>query len=214
MARFTPDDDGLACYNGKTKAERWCTLNSGTIDYLKIHPYEDASNCGTISWVSNIMDSSADMMRKGEGVDVTDRILRFSAKEDRLWYEVDLKEGTYCHWTTLEGFPQEPDNIRFFGKTLYLCTDGRTPNGVYGVDKNGYFGVIQEIDLNTEAAGLDFSPDGMYMYVSFQEHSIWQVWREDGMSFNDKTAGHHYISTDSAIYDTDIALEAIIEDAL
>ena len=37
------------------------------------------------------------------------------------------------------GFPQEPDNVRYSGDTLYICNDGRTPNGVFGYDTVGYF---------------------------------------------------------------------------
>ena len=102
-------------------------------------------------------------MRKGEGIEITDRILRFSAKEDRLWFEVNLKDHTYCQWSTLESFPQEPNNIRFFKDVLYFCTDGRTPDGIYSLDNNGYYAAVQEIDLNNKADGVDFSPDGKIM---------------------------------------------------
>jgi hypothetical protein len=127
--RFTPDATAMECYDKETKAERWCTLNSGTVDYLKLNPYEGGSNCGTIEWVADVTDSDAGMYRKNEGIDITDRIMRFVAKEDRLFFEVDLEDQTYCQSSTLEGFPQEPDNIRFLGDILYICTDGRTPNG-------------------------------------------------------------------------------------
>ena len=32
LNRFTPDDNAMDCYNRSIKAERWCTLNSGTHD--------------------------------------------------------------------------------------------------------------------------------------------------------------------------------------
>ena len=170
--RFTPDEAAMACYHGSTKEERWCTLNSGTVDYLVLHPYEGGSNCGTISWTPDPTLASAGMYRKNEGIDITDRVMRFDAKEDRLWFEVDLSMQTYCQYTTLMGFPQEPDNLRFFEGTLYFCTDGRTPNGVYGLDKKGYFPLFYEIDYNTEAAGLDFSPDGKFAMSSFQDNAV------------------------------------------
>jgi hypothetical protein len=129
ISRFTPDAAAMECYNKATKAERWCTLNSGTVDYLKLNPYSGGSNCGTISWVSDPLESSAGMYRAPEGADVTDRILRVVAKEDSLFFEIDLESAEYCQFSTLEGFPQEPDNVRFWKDTLYICTDGRTPNG-------------------------------------------------------------------------------------
>lgn len=176
LNRFTPDDAAMLCYTGETKAEKWCTLNSGTHDYLKLNPHEEGSNCGTVSWVDTPEESSADMIRKSEGIDITDRVLRFVSKADRLFTEIDLVDQSYCQWSTLEGFPQEPDNIRFLGDTLYYCTDGRTPNGIYGLDKNGYFPILHEIDYQTELAGLSFTPDEKMFYVAFQDSAIWQFW--------------------------------------
>ena len=176
LNRFTPDDAAMECYKGETKAEKWCTLNSGTHQYLKLNPYEEGGNCGEISWVDTPEESSAAMMRKSEGLDITDRIMRFVSKKDRLLWEVDLEEQTYCHWSTLEGFAQEPDNIRFLGDTLYYCTDGRSPNGLYGMNKVGYYPILHEIDYQTELAGVDFTPDKKMIYVAFQDKAIWQFW--------------------------------------
>ena len=39
---------------------------------------------------------------------------------------------------------------------------------------------LDRLDYVTENAGLDFSPDGMVMYIAFQDRAIWQFWREDG----------------------------------
>lgn len=75
--RFTPDAAALEHYNKETKAERWCTLNLGTVDYIKLNPYEGGSNCGTIEWVADVVDSNAELYRKNEGIDITDRIMRF-----------------------------------------------------------------------------------------------------------------------------------------
>jgi hypothetical protein len=206
LVRYTPDSTALACYNGNSKEQRWCTLNSGSRDYLKLNPYMGESNCGTISWVADREDSSASMYLNSEGIDITDGILRFTAKTDRLWFEIDLRKQTYCQWSTLEGFPQSPDNIRFLGDVLYFCTDGRTPNGVFGRDSTGYFGILQEIDYNTEVAGLDFSPDGKYMYLSFQTKATWQFWREDGYAFTDKPASTTYVRNDGHEYDAENSL--------
>jgi hypothetical protein len=40
----------------------------------------------------------------------------------------------------------------------------------------------------SEAAGVDLTPDGKIMYVSFQDRAIWAIWREDGLAFDDETA--------------------------
>jgi hypothetical protein len=146
LNRFTPDEAALECYKGTTKAEKWCTLNSGTHDFLKMHPGMGGSNCGKISWVKDPLESSAADMRNAEGIDIDeDRIMRFVAKDDRLYFEVNLAEQTYCRYSTLEGFAQEPDNARKFGDTTYICNDGRTPNGVYGRNGNGeYFMIFME----------------------------------------------------------------------
>jgi hypothetical protein len=80
------------------------------------------------------------------------------------------------------------------------------------MDTKGFFPLFEEIDYNTEAAGVDFSPDGMVMYVAFQEAAIWQFWREDGKPFDAKTGKISYVTYSNNVYDSSIALEAIIED--
>lgn len=206
----------MACYEGATKEERWCTLNSGTVDYMKVYPDAIGSNCGTIGWTTDPEDCDAGMYRAGEGIDITDQIMRFSAKVDNLWLEVDLAAETYCTYSTFEGFPQQPDNIRFYDGVLYFCTDGRTPNGVYAYDGKGYYAIVQEIDYNTEAAGIDFSPDGQVMYVAFHNAAVWQFWRTDGKPFSDQKKVK-YIPEHadfSTIQDSDVALENIIKDLI
>jgi hypothetical protein len=213
LNRFTPDEAAMDCYNSDGKAARWCTLNSGTVDYMKIYPEKIGSNCGTIGWTTNYTDCDADKFGGGEGIDITNQIMRFTAKEDNLWLEVDLDSQTYCKYSTLEGFPQQPDNIRYHDGVLYFCTDGRTPNGVYAYDGEGYYAILHEIDYNTELAGIDFSPDGMVMYAAFQEAAVWQFWRTDGKSFQREPNTKTYIPehADFAnIQDTDLALENII----
>ena len=144
LVRFTPDEKALKCYHGATKAEKWCTLNSGTHDYLKLNKYPHGSNCGTIEWVATPEEANSGDYRNNEGIDITDRILRFVAKKERQLFTIDLEKQTYCQTSTLEGPAQEPDNIRMLGDILYICTDGRTPNGVFGYDYKGYFPLFPE----------------------------------------------------------------------
>ena len=200
MARFTPDAAALECYYKETKAERWCTLNSGTVDYLDLQPNPEASGCGTFSWVTNPADANPDMYRSAEGADVTDGILTFSAKRDHLWFELDLEKGVYCQHSTLPGFKQQPDNIRVFDDVLYLCTDSGAPNGIFGYDGEGYFGLVLALDFGSESAGVDFTPDGMYMYLSFQTELTMVFWREDGKAFSDKNDGIKYIMDSNNLY--------------
>jgi hypothetical protein len=74
------------------------------------------------------------------------------------------------------------------------------------MDKEGFFPLFEEIDYNTEAAGVDFSPDGMVMYVAVQELAIWQFWREDRKPFDAKTGETKYVTYSNNVYDTAILL--------
>lgn len=215
LNRFTPDETAMDCYNGETKAERWCTLNSGTVDYMRLTPDKIGSNCGTVSWTEDPNDCTGEMFRNGEGIDITDQIMRFVAKEEHLMVNVDLSDETYCIWSTLQGFPQGPDNIRFFDDVLYMCTDGLTPNALYGYDGNGFYSIVQEIDYNTETAGVSFSPDGMVLYMAFQDNAVWQFWRTDGKPFG-KTKPVYVPETADYfnVHQSSTALEAIIGDVV
>eukprot|EP00977_Amphora_coffeiformis_P003816 scaffold765_cov160-Amphora_coffeaeformis.AAC.17 len=200
LARFTPDAAALECYHKETKAERWCTLNSGTTDYLYLEPDPTMSGCGTFYWVAKPEDANSDLYRKGEGIDVTDSILTFAAKEDHLFFELDLEEDTYCQYTTLYGFKQQPDNLRVFNNVVYFNTDSGAPNGVFGYDGEGWYGLLMATDFGSESAGVDFTADGMVMYVSFQTEMTMIFWREDGKPFDYETAGIRYIDDSNNIY--------------
>jgi len=66
------------------------------------------------------------------------------------------------------------------------------------------------IDYVTENAGLDFSDDGMVMYVAFQDSAVWQFWREDGLPFHAKPAKKcKFQDTSNDIEDV---LEPFVED--
>jgi hypothetical protein len=201
LARFTPDATALECYAKETKAERWCTLNSGTDDYLVLEP--GLGGCGAFSWTDDADLATPGLYRKGEGIDITDGILTFDAKTDHLWFELDLREGTYCQYSTLPGFKQQPDNLRVFGDVTYFCTDSGAPNGIFGYDGDGWFGLVMAPDFGSEAAGVDFTPDGKYMYMSFQTEMTWVFWREDGKAFDDKNDGISYINDSSNVYFAD-----------
>jgi len=194
ITKYSPSAASLACYNSETKAERWCTLNEGTLTYLKLNPTPN-SNQGTFEWVANKEDSNPELYRKTEGVHVEDSLLTFIAKSDKQIFFLDLEDGTYEQWSTMVGgFDKEPDNIRVLDDVVYICSDDATPNGVWGyVPGQGAYPIIREMTLGTEAAGLDFTDDGMYMYMNFQTHGTYVFWREDGLAFNEKNAGIMYV---------------------
>lgn len=181
---------GLACWAKEAKAERWCTLNSGTYDYLKLLPNEGGSNKGTFEWVSDIADANPELYRQSEGIHVEDGILTFVAKTNQQVFMLNLRDMTYEQYAT--PMPQQPDNIRILDGVLWLCTDGDTPNAMWMWDENGAAKVLYEIDYDTEAAGVAFSPDALVMIVSFQEKGTWQFWREDGLPFNAPPASVKY----------------------
>jgi secreted PhoX family phosphatase len=180
----------MECYYKATKAERWCTLNSGTHDYLKLIPGTGGTNEGTFEWVATKEEANPALYRANEGIDIRDGILTFVAKTDKLMFFLNLKEQTYTQYSTICGdFKQEPDNIRSLGKTMYFANDGTFPNAVYGFHKKGgFFKVVMGLDLNSESAGVAFSPDKKIMYVAWQTFGVWQFWREDGYGFDVKPA--------------------------
>lgn len=204
----------MACYDRDTKEGRWCTLNSGTVDYMTLTPDAIGSNCGTIGWTKNPAECSGDMYRAAEGLDILkDQTMIFTAKRDRLMFEINLKDQTYCSTSTLVGFPQEPDQIRIHDGIVYFCTDGNNPNGVLAYDGKGYYSIVQEIDYNTETSGLAFSPDGMVMYVAFQDNAIWQFWRADGKPFEKADPSYIPVGADFfTVQQTDIALGHAVVD--
>ena len=67
LVRFTPDEAGMACYAKTEKKDRWCTLDSGTHDYLRLEPDPDASRTGgTFEWVSDINDATPGLYPVGD----------------------------------------------------------------------------------------------------------------------------------------------------
>ena len=49
----------------------------------------------------------------------------------------------------------------------------------------GAYTIIKEITIDTEAAGVDFTDNAMYMYVIFQRYGTYVLCREDGLVFDD-----------------------------
>jgi hypothetical protein len=68
--RYTPDSTALACLDGATNADKWCALESGTHDFLKLN--EDTM---TFEWVTDVADSNPDFYKASEGIHYEDGII-------------------------------------------------------------------------------------------------------------------------------------------
>ena len=157
---------------------------------------------GTYSWSDSLTDgqvSANDEYRNGEGIDIRDGILYFTTKTDKFLFTIDLDNGTFTRTRTESGaFDNQPDQVARVldfssggtGATddiLYFCEDGGSDCGVHGRDASGNFFTILGNDgsFSGETSGLAFSPDGKYMYVSFQSPGyIYEIRRLDGFPFH------------------------------
>lgn len=194
IVRYTPNTFAKDCLLAGDDSGKWCALNSGTHDYLKLN------TDGTFEWVANLEDSNPDTYAGSEGVDVTDGMMTFVSVRDKLLFRLNLDTMTYTVKSV--PFPQEPDNIRMLGDALYLCTDGDyEPNdAIWRWDPVGASKIVYEENHNYPA-GVSFSPDAKMMYVSFWGEATWQFWRDDGLRFDDETAGityEHGVGLDAA----------------
>lgn len=181
IVRFTPDETALACLDADDK---WCTLNSGTVDYLKIIPESDGATKGTFDWVADKAESNPVEYKGSEGAHVEGGIFTFSTIVDKWLFRLNLADKTYTK--SAVPFPFEPDNLRMLGDTLYLCTDADDTPGdaVWLWDDKGAARIFTE-EGHSYPAGVDFTEDKMIMYVSMYGHSTYQVTRTDGMAFDD-----------------------------
>ena len=189
VIRYTPDKAAKACLMADTDEGKWCSLESGSHAYLKLNTC--AGEEGTFEWVADLESANPEMYAGSEGSHVENGTLTFVTIVDKQIFELDLASHTYTKKPV--PFTQEPDNIRRFGKTLYICTDGDHEPGdaVWGVDDKGSYKVFYEEGHNYPA-GVAFSPDGTRMFASMWGEATWMFWREDGMSFDDETAGAVY----------------------
>jgi secreted PhoX family phosphatase len=82
---------------------------------------------------------------------------------------------------------------------LYFCEDGGDACGVHGRDASGrFFTIFQDATglFSGETTGLAFSPNGKYMYVSFQSPGIiFEISRTDGLPFYGSTLDIKYHGT-------------------
>jgi hypothetical protein len=141
IVRFSPDETALACLDADDK---WCVLESGTVDYLKITPSETGTG-GTFEWVSDKNDANPELYAATEGAHVENGIFTFSTIVDRYLFQLDLAAGTYTQ--SAVPFPFEPDNLRLLGDVVYLCTDADDTPGdaLWRWDDKGASRVFYEV---------------------------------------------------------------------
>lgn len=181
-------------------------------------PVESHKGQGTFEWTSNFSraaENAALHYQFSEGLDIRDGILYMTTKREKLLFILNLDEHTFDQYSAQSGvFDSQPDQIRTIlrrdqgdqqesSKTiLYFCEDGGANCGVHGRDLQGnFYTILQAVDpeLWGETTGLAFSPNFMYMYVSFQKPGIiFEVHRRDGWPFDGALLDVKYHENDEA----------------
>lgn len=198
VTRFTPDEQGYACYQEPNDYDRWCTLQYGTLTYL--HLMGD----GLAEFTSDFQLASNNVQNV-EGIDISNGTLYFTAKKRRLLYIVNLQtmEYDYEHTTstTSDASGFEPDQIKSIpgDDKLYFCHEGGPSPGLHVRHGPGPYTTILYIDKiytlsdnneTEETTSIAFSPDAKHLYVAFQEIGVlYDVTRDDLKSFKDETLG-------------------------
>jgi len=200
VTRFTPDEQGYACYLQPNDYDRWCTLEYGTIDYLYLQ------DGGVVDFTNDLSLVSNGYHRNVEGIDIYDGVLYFTAKKDKVLYVVNLRTMQYYKEftsTTTGEIGFEPDQImRIKGDdALYFCEEGGDTPGLHVRHGPGTYTTIFYIDQvvtarnnaneTEETTGVAFSPDGgMHLYVAYQEIGVvYDITRDDMRSFKDHALG-------------------------
>lgn len=191
IVRFTPDETALACLEADDK---WCALESGTVDYLQLTPSSDGTT-GTFDWVADKNEANPAEYGGSEGAHVEGGIFTFATAKDRYLFRLNLNDKTYTR--SAVPFSQEADNLRILGDdagedVVYLCTDGDDNPGdaLWRWDANGASRLFYEVG-HSYPAGVDFTADKKIMYVSMFNHTTYQLTREDGMAFDEDM--HHIV---------------------
>jgi secreted PhoX family phosphatase len=195
MRRWTPDDPNWD--------DPWNILHKdGSIDYLVLNPTDKNLNGGTYSWTTDLQAARANALlyyKNTEGIDVSGNQLFVVAKNQKDLFILDLDAMTYERHSTVSGiFDGMPDQMQRLTHgtydLLYFCEEAGANNGVHARDTNGwFFTILESAELNDETTGLDFSPDGKHLYVSFQEVGlIYDITREDGLPFHGRTLDVRY----------------------
>jgi hypothetical protein len=117
IVRYTPDASATACLSASSAAGKWCALESGTHDWLKLN-----TAAGTFEWTT-LDQANPDTYAGSEGVHVENGILTFATIVAKQLFRLNLNTMTYK--SNPVPFAFEPDNLRMLGNTAYVCTDGK-----------------------------------------------------------------------------------------
>lgn len=181
----------------------WNMLHvNGTIDYLVVYPNENMAG-GTIEWVDDIQlakNNARSFYPQTEGIDVYDGTMYVACKGIRQLFMFDLDTLTYSNHSTVSGlFDGSPDQMKRIlddnpSDLLYFTEEGGVDAGIHARDEEGrYFTILESPAYIDETTGLAFSPDGKHLYVAYQKNGlVFDVWREDGLSFGSKTLNVKY----------------------
>jgi hypothetical protein len=190
IMRFSPNKTTLACLNAENFADKWCALESGTVDYLKITPVESGTG-GIFKWVADKAEANLDLYARTEGTHVKNGMFIFSTIRDRFLMQLDLAAGTYTK--SAVPFWSKPDNLRILNGVVYLCTnnDDVPGNAIWHWDDVGASCMFYESG-HSYPTGIDFATDNKIMYVSMYGDGTYQITRTDGLSFADEPKNVNY----------------------
>jgi hypothetical protein len=165
----------------------------GVIDYLLLTPDVNETDIGTFTWTTNrnvARNNAKSYYPFTEGIDRHKGELFFICKKMYKLYTLNLGDGTYTRTSTKSGlFDGKPDQLqRIIGDPrdmLYFAEEGGSNSGVHARDDAGRFYSVLESPANPgETTGVAFSPNGMFLYVAYQEiGKLYTVWRRDGQPF-------------------------------
>ena len=178
----------------------------GETTFLRLIPQNDGS--GRYEWIKNKRRAKTNaeaFYPNSEGIDVSGNQLFFVSKETKTLFILNLDNGSYTSHTTRQGvFDGQPDQVyRIIGADddlLYFTEDGGTYAGIHGRDSLGrFYTILESYEYDDdETTGLAFSPDGMHMYVAYQDHGLlFDITRQDGLPFFAKTLNIKYHATDA-----------------
>jgi hypothetical protein len=198
VTRLTPDDAARACYRQSADYDRWCTLESGTLDYLFLTP-----GSGLAGWTANASEAAENAKENfpnNEGINIQDGIMYITSKKIKRLVIVNLVTLEYSFESTKHGaFVEEPDQIvRIPGDDsgrMFFCEDGGPSPGLHVRNSSGVFLTIlygdgTKFTIDEETTGVAFSPDAKHLYVAFQDRGIvYDVTRDDSRSFRDECLG-------------------------
>jgi DNA-binding beta-propeller fold protein YncE len=214
LLRFTPDPQNVSLALANGDWTNFLKLPAGPgakWQYLVLN-YTSGTKSGTYSWTSNITQGWASAyahFQNIEGIDIFNGMLYMTAKWNQQLFILDLDKRTFVESSTASGaFADQPDQIARLvddDGILYFCEDADSGSGVHGRNSAGQYFTILQADTNYatnggvvmlgETSGLAFSPDRMFMYVSYQyKGKIIEVRRADGLPFNGRRLDIKYHS--------------------